>query len=66
MKVKVPQYVTDHFVNLPEHGMGYQKVCVLLKDGGELYTTLENCEFLELPDNIGIEDLKRIEYISRS
>jgi len=62
MKVKLPVNVTEFLIDLPEHGQGYQNVKIELKNGREIETTVENCEFLNLPKGIRYEEVKSIAY----
>ena len=62
MKIKLPVNVTEFLVDLPEHGMGYQNVILELHNGHEMETTVENCEFLNLPKGIKYEEIKSIQY----
>ena len=49
----------DKLVLLPESGMGYQKVDVLLKDGRTLKgLVVSNAEYLNLPTEEDIVELK--------
>lgn len=65
--------LTDTFINilvtLPENGMGYQIVKVILKSGKILHKhKVLNSEFLMLEENenISIKDIDKIELESRA
>lgn len=54
MKVKLNKYWIEYLSNLPESGMGYQKVGVKLKDGKIIRNVLVfNAEEMEMPDKSG-------------
>jgi len=51
MKLRLSKVWVKKLLNLPETGMGYQKVDVLLKDGRKIEGVfVYNAEFLELPE----------------
>ena len=51
MKVTLPQKWIDHLTQLPESGMGYQRVDVYFEDGHTQYDRLVlNAETIDLPD----------------
>lgn len=62
-KVKLPNNITQELIVLPEHGMGYQKVLVDLHNGITFSAVVYNCEDLEIPETVNIEDVKKINYI---
>ena len=50
MRIKLDQHWTKRLLQLPESGMGYQRVDVRLADGRELRDVLVfNCEEMEVP-----------------
>ena len=49
-------------INLPEHGMGYQRVIVELFNADSFRAILYNCEYLEIPNRIETDDIKKINY----
>jgi hypothetical protein len=61
MRVKLAKRWTKRLLQLPEAGMGYQRVDLRLADGRELKDILAfNAEEVELPDecaNAKIEDI---------
>ena len=61
MRIKLEQRWTRRLLQLPESGMGYQRVDLRLADGRELKNVLAfNAEEVELPDecaNAKIEDV---------
>jgi hypothetical protein len=61
MRVKLEQRWIKRLLQLPESGMGYQRVDLRLADGRELKNVLAfNAEEVELPDdcaNAKIEDV---------
>jgi len=62
-KVKLPEEIKQEFIHLPEHGMGYQKVLVDLYNGITFRAKVLNCEYLEIPESVDIEDIKKVNYI---
>lgn len=62
MRIKLEQRWTRRLLQLPESGMGYQRVDLRLADGRELKNVLAfNAEEVELPDecaNAKIEDVQ--------
>ena len=63
-ELKLPDSFINILVNLPESGMGYQIVKVILKSGQVLYQhKVFNSEILVLEDNenISINDIEKIE-----
>lgn len=55
MRVKLNRYWRDHLVQLPESGMGYQRVRVRLKSGRIIEHALAfNAQELELPDDAAL------------
>ena len=61
-KVKLPEEMVQELLHLPEHGMGYQRVWVDLHSGITVKATVLNCEYLEIPDSVDTEDVKRVHY----
>jgi hypothetical protein len=53
MRIKLDRCWTERLLDLPETGMGYQRVDVRLTDGRELRDVVFNAEELEVPDEIG-------------
>ena len=63
-ELKLPDSFINILVNLPESGMGYQIVKVILKSGQVLYQhKVFNSEILMLEENetISITDIEKIE-----
>ena len=63
-ELKLPDSFINILVNLPESGMGYQIVKVILKSGQVLYQhKVFNSEILVLEENenISINDIEKIE-----
>ena len=62
MRIKLEQRWTRRLLQLPESGMGYQRVDLRLADGRELKNVLAfNAEEVEVPDecaNAKIEDVQ--------
>ncbi len=62
MRIKLEQRWTRRLLQLPESGMGYQRVDLRLADGRELKNVLAfNAEEVELPDECAdakIEDIQ--------
>jgi len=62
MRIKLEQRWTRRLLQLPESGMGYQRVDLRLADGRELKNVLAfNAEEVELPDECAgakIEDVQ--------
>ena len=53
MQLTLDEKWTERLIELPESGMGYQRVCVLLKDGRILDDVLVfNAEVLQVPDDV--------------
>lgn len=51
VRLQLPQKWVDYLTRLPESGMGYQRVDVLLEDGTELEDcTVFNAEEIEIPE----------------
>jgi len=62
--LKLPESLINKLVNLPESGMGYQIVRVILKSGKVLRRhKVLNSEFLiiEPTENINAKDIEKIE-----
>ena len=54
MRIKLDRCWTDRLIDLPESGMGYQRVDVRLADGRVLRDLVVfNAEELEVPDEVG-------------
>ena len=67
-ELKLPDSFINILVNLPESGMGYQIVKVILKSGQVLYQhKVFNSEILVLEENenISIRDIEKIELDNR-
>ena len=67
-ELKLPDSFINILVNLPESGMGYQIVKVILKSGHVLYQhKVFNSEILMLEENenISIKDIEKIELDNR-
>ena len=67
-ELKLPDSFINILVNLPESGMGYQIVKVILKSGQILYQhNVFNSEILVLEENenISINDIEKIELDNR-
>ena len=67
-ELKLPDSFINILVNLPESGMGYQIVKVILKSGQVLYQhKVFNSEILVLEENenISIKDIEKIELDNR-
>ena len=62
-KVKLPEEMVQELLHLPEHGMGYQRVMVDLYNGITFRAKVLNCEYLEIPESIHTEDIKKVNYI---
>lgn len=61
-RLHLPKKWVDYLTRLPESGMGYQRVNVLLEDGTELTDcTVFNAEEIEVP---GPHAKKRIEALT--
>lgn len=63
-KIELPEVFVQRLVQLPESGMGYQRVRIVLKNGEVLYNHLVfNCSFLQLHDGevIKPEEIATIE-----
>ena len=66
--LKLPDNFINILVNLPETGMGYQIVKVILRSGKILHQhKVLNSEFLMLEDNenIAVNDIDKIELENR-
>lgn len=66
--LKLPDSFINILVNLPENGMGYQIVKVILKSGIVLYQhKVLNSELLMLEENenISVKDIDKIELENR-
>ena len=51
MKIKLSKKWIQYFLSMPETGMGYQKIDIILKDGRIIKgVNVFNVEDLELPD----------------
>jgi len=51
VRLHLPQKWVDYLIRMPESGMGYQRVDVLLDDGTELKDCLVfNAEEIDLPE----------------
>jgi len=61
-KIKLPEHMVQGLINLPEHGMGYQRVIVELFNADSFRAILYNCEYLEIPNKIETDDIKKINY----
>lgn len=67
--LKLPENFKNILINLPETGMGYQIVKVILKSGKVLYQhKVINSEFLMLEgdENIAVKDIAKIELESKN
>lgn len=67
--LKLPENFINILINLPETGMGYQIVKVILKSGKVLYQyKVINSELLMLEgdENIAVKDIAKIELESKS
>lgn len=54
MRLKLAKRWTEKLKALPESGMGYQLVDVVMKDGRRLQSAVAlNAEWLEVPDEFG-------------
>ena len=62
-KIKLPNNITQELIVLPEHGMGYQIVEVDLSNGITFQTKVFNCEYLEIPESVNVEEIKKVNYI---
>lgn len=63
-KLKLSEKLINTLINLPESGMSYQIVNVILKSGKVLYQhKVLNSEFLMLEENenIAVKDIDKIE-----
>jgi hypothetical protein len=61
MKIKLPKKIQDQLSNLPENGMGYQRVNLVLANGKIIKNAIiNNGEFLETNEDIDITKLKKI------
>ena len=59
-KIELTQEYKDKFENLPEHGMGYQKVIVYLKNGMSFYTTIYNSMYIDLNEPVNMDQIDKI------
>ena len=62
--IKLPESFINKLINLPESGMGYQIVKVIMRSGKILHgQKVLNSEFLMLEENdtIHIKDIEKIE-----
>lgn len=67
--LKLPENFINILINLPETGMGYQIVNVILKSGKVLFQhKVINSELLmiEGDENIAVKDIAKIELESKS
>ena len=67
--LKLPENFINILINLPETGMGYQIVKVILKSGKVLYQhKVINSELLMLEgdENIAVKDIANIELESKN
>jgi len=67
--LKLPENFINILINLPETGMGYQIVKVILKSGKVLYQhKVINSELLMLEgdENIAVKDIAKIELESKN
>lgn len=67
--LKLPENFINILINLPETGMGYQIVNVILKSGKVLYQhKVINSELLMLEgdENIAVKDIAKIELESKN
>ncbi len=63
-KIELPEVFVQRLVQLPENGMGYQRVRIVLKNGNVLYNHLVfNCSLLQLHEGevIKPEEIASIE-----
>ncbi len=62
-RIELPEKFVEQLIQLPESGMGYQKVSITLKSGEQLHNYLVfNCSLLQLQegDTFTIEDIATI------
>jgi small nuclear ribonucleoprotein (snRNP)-like protein len=67
--IKLPESFINKLINLPETGMGYQIVKVIMRSGKILHgQKVLNSEFLMLEENetIHIKDIEKIELETNS
>jgi hypothetical protein len=61
MRVKLEQRWTKRLLELPESGMGYQRVDIRLANGDELSDVVVfNAEELEVPDELAQAEIKDV------
>jgi hypothetical protein len=61
MRIKLEQHWTKRLMQLPESGMGYQRVDLRLADGRELKDLLVfNAEELEVSEELASDQIKDI------
>lgn len=63
-KIELPKKLSDYLVNLPENGMGYQIVKVILKSGKVLHKLKvlnSSVLVLDKATNINSSDIEKIE-----
>lgn len=63
-RIELPKSLSDYLVNLPENGMGYQIVKVILKSGRVLHKLkVLNSSILVVEENTPLkkEDISKIE-----
>jgi hypothetical protein len=61
MTIKLNDYWSERLVQMPETGMGYQKVDVSLKDGRNLKGLMVfNAEDCETEEDFKVEDIEEI------
>jgi len=70
-KIYLPENITEHLQQFPEHGMGYQIVNVHLNNGSiienQIVTSDSSGQYLQSTnDNITLEDIKNIKYSETS
>jgi hypothetical protein len=54
MRIELQKKIIDRLITLPETGMGYQLVDLVLSDGRIVpNVAIFNCEIANLPDNYG-------------
>jgi len=56
-RILLTKELQDKFINLPEHGMGYQNVMVYLKNGMSLYTQIFNSTHIEVEEPITMDNI---------
>ncbi len=63
-KIELPKKLSDYLINLPENGMGYQIVKVILKSGKvlrKLKVLNSSVLVLDKATNINSSDIEKIE-----